>query len=191
MDKKIIFLIIGLVGVLLAIGGVFCPWVSVKNELAAGGTSSGDVSGWEMTKAEVGTTQVGRPGGTPFWPNTVDELLILTTKESACFSPNVVLFGCIFMLVLGTPLALAGKPKAARILLMIGAFFALVGALAGFTDYGMGRGTFLAPISGVTAVEQGHGYGIYMCLVGAIMGLACAISELVIWVKKRERWKEI
>lgn len=176
----------------MAIIGIFCPWVSVKNELEAGGTINEDVTGWQITGAVVGS-KVGSLDHY-FWPNTVDGFLVLTTKKSANFTPYVELFGCIFMLMFGIPLAFAGKLKAACILLFIGAFFVLVGALAGLGDYGMGRGSYSEIVSGygVTAVEQSHGYGIYMCLIGAILGLVCAAGELAIWVaEKRGRWEKI
>ncbi len=181
LNKKIIISIIGLVGVLLAIGGVFCPWISVKNGLEAGGIISRDISGWEMTSAEVGANQVWGD----FWPNQVNEFLVFTTKQSANFTPYVELFGCIFMLVFGIPIALAGRPKVAGILLMIGTFFALVGALAALGDYGTGWTPLEPSISGVIAIEQSIGYGIYMCLIGSVLGLVCAVGELVIWAKKR------
>jgi len=190
LNKKIIVAIIGLAGVLLALVGVFCPWVSVNNEMVGGGATGAEVSGWEMTGATVGT-QMGPFGGPYFWTNTVDGLLILTTKQSAYFTPNILLFGCFFTLVLGVPMAFAGRFRAACILLFIGAFFVLVGAVAGLGDYGMGRGTFLTPISGVTAVEQAHMYGIYICLVGSILCLASAFGETVIWMMKGGKWKKI
>jgi len=182
LDKKIIIPIIGLVGALLAIGGVFCPWVLVKNGLETNGIISKDISGWEMTSAEVEATQVGN-----FWSNQVNEFLVFTTKRSANVTPYVELFGCIFMLAIGIPVAFAGRPRTAGILLMIGAFFVLIGALASLGDYGTGWTPLVPSISGVIAIEQSLGYGIYMCLVGSMLGLVCAAGELAIWAKRRRR----
>lgn len=150
MEKKTL-LVIGLIGGILAAVGVFLSWASIQAEVEGFSTISADITGWDMAKGETTIMGITVPG--PSEP-----------------SPYVVLVGGILALIGAIGALAAGAKKAGvklSILLAIGGLIAIVGAGWGFSVVETGTVSLI----GIGNVSSSYGYGLYMCLVGAILAL--------------------
>lgn len=143
MEKKIAG-IIGLIGAILVIVGLFLAWVSASGSIL--GTSfSFDVAGYNLAIGSI--TIMGVTASIP-----VQSYAIL-----ALVGGIIALIGAIGLLV--------GK-RIIGFLLPIGGILAIAGAGWGFADVSNAIAG-----AGVTGATVSVGYGIYVCIVGGILAL--------------------
>lgn len=144
MNKGLVGL--GLIGGIIALIGVFTSWVSMSAS-GMGVTVSADITGWEIAQGEatvMGTT---------------------VSIESQTY-PYVALAGGILALIGAIGVLASPGTKGLVALLVLGGMLALVGAAWGLADIETGTQSMF----GVTA-DVSYGYGIYLALVGGILGL--------------------
>jgi len=152
-------MIIGLIGGILAIAGVFAPWVIMSGSTTSDNQTvsiSSSQSGWDLAKGRV--TIITEVNG---------QSVMRTIRGEGKDYPYVALAGGVFVLVgaLGL-LVFPGVPKK-TLLLAIGGILAIIGAGWGFS--GIETGTVL-----VATVN--YGYGLYLCLIGGVLGLLGALG---------------
>lgn len=148
MDKRL--LVIGLIGGILAIAGVFTAWATMDMSGTLMGETisvSVSVSGMDMARGEM--TVMGTTQSVP--------------SESY---PYIALAGGILALIGALGVLASPGLRKLGILLAIGGILAIVGAGWGFSDIETGT----ISVIGLTA-SVGYGYGLYLCLIGGILGL--------------------
>jgi hypothetical protein len=155
--------IVGLIGAILMLVGVFTPWTSASGSGEMMGISysvSVSASGWNITQGEVSMT--GEVAGM-----SVTETV--PVGESANY-PYIALAGGVLALVgaLGV-LASPGK-RILLAILVIGGLLAIIGAGLGFADIETGSETITYSGTSMAATAS-YGFGLYLCVVGGILGL--------------------
>lgn len=145
MDKRIVGLV-GLVAGVLAVVGLFSPWVTVSGWGLSGGISVWDlILNADVALDRFGLAELFKMGGWAF-----------------------LALGGAVLLVVGSLCALvAPRIKLLWAIPTLGAILALVGAVWALSDVDTGR------ILGFTA---SYGYGLYLTLSGGILGLSSVLS---------------
>jgi len=146
---------VGLIGGIIVLAGIFSPLASISGTIM-GSEFSLSASAWDsITGAEISITIAGIPVSAP--------------TEVEIYAILVLVGGA---LVLISALGLLASPgmKNPAALLVIGGVLAIVGAVWGYLDIS----SELETIAAVPGISAGVGYGIYLFLVGGILGLAGA-----------------
>lgn len=139
IDKRILG-VIGLIGGILAVVGIFVSWVKVS----VWGISV-SVSAWDsVTNATVMEGEVGREA----W---------------AC----IALAGAVLTMMGALSALVSPRSRALWGVLVIGGLLAIIGSAWGFSDIQTG---------GAFGVSVGYGPGVYLTLVGGILGLVGVVG---------------
>ncbi len=160
MGKGVV--VIGFIGSILAIAGVFTPWVTASASatipMVGEASFSTSMTGWNIAKGELRASM------------TIQEEtreLTMPTGESESY-PYIALAGGILALI-GALGALPGLRKLS-VLFAIGGMLVIIGAAWGFSD--IETGTRTETLWGMTVTgTAGYGYGLYLCLMGGILSL--------------------
>jgi hypothetical protein len=143
--------IIGLIGGVLAVAGVFAPWATMSGSTTSDNRTvsvSSSQSGWDLANGRVAVV-IEVNGGSAL------EIIRGEGKDY----PYIALVGGILVLV--GALASPAFSKGA-LLLAIGGMLAIAGAGWGLSDIETGT---------VIVATAGYGYGLYLCLAGGVLGL--------------------
>jgi len=148
MDKRILA-VIGLIAGVLALVGIFTPWAKVS----ALGTSV-SASAWDsVINARIMGVEIER-------------------YDWTC----IALAGAILTLVGALSALVSPKTRMLWVILAIGGLLAIIGSAWGFSDIshipsgGILSGGIFG--GGILGVSVGYGPGVYLTLVGGILGLA-------------------
>jgi len=145
MDNRTLA-IIGLIGGILAVVGVFGTWVKVSLDE----DWEASASGWDFTQG----TEIAGPGYS----------LTQTLKL-----PYVALVGGI-LAVVGSVLVFVKLSMVTRALLAIGGILALMGVAFGLHMADVGGAI------GSTPLSQGTGYGTYLVVIGGILAVLVTLG---------------
>ena len=152
---------IGLIGGIITLVGMFIPWATASGSVTFMGQSasvSAEASGWNISRGEI---HVSMEAAGMSSSETVD------AEPGPQVYPYLALIGSVVTIV---GAAMAFGHKTAGYLLVAGGILAIIGAAWGFVDIDTGAITLGVEGMNISATAS-YGYGLYLCLVGAILAL--------------------